>query len=96
MSTQQQQKSAQDQQMHMAGAKRLAPEELKNSIDARELVARFRSKKDLYDYLSFQSKSIWSHELILSGQFYMPARKKVTKDFLKLVFAGKKDLIPQA
>jgi hypothetical protein len=26
----------------------------------------------------------------------MPSRKKVTKDFLKLVFAGKKDLIPQA
>ena len=26
----------------------------------------------------------------------MPARKKVTKDFLKLVFAGKKDLIPLA
>ena len=51
--------------MPMAGAKRLAPEELKNSIDARELVARFRSKKDLYDYLSFQSKSIRFHELIL-------------------------------
>jgi hypothetical protein len=33
--------------------KRAAPEELKNSLDARELVARFRSKKDLYDYLSF-------------------------------------------
>ncbi len=25
----------------------------------------------------------------------MPARKKVTKDFLKLVFAGEKELIPQ-
>lgn len=26
----------------------------------------------------------------------MPSRKKVTKDFLKLVFAGEKDLVPQA
>ncbi len=26
----------------------------------------------------------------------MPARKKVTKDFLKLVFAGEKELIPQS
>lgn len=37
--------------------KRKAPEEEKLSVDARELVARFRSKKDLYDYLCFQSKS---------------------------------------
>ncbi len=33
--------------------KRLLEEEKKGSIDARDLVARFRSKKDLYDYLSF-------------------------------------------
>ena len=26
----------------------------------------------------------------------MPARKKVTKDLIKLVFAGKKELIPQS
>jgi hypothetical protein len=44
--------------MPMAAGKRQAPEELKNSIDARELVARFRSKKDLFDYLSFQSNQI--------------------------------------
>jgi hypothetical protein len=31
--------------------KRLLEEEKKSMIDARELVARFRSKKDLYDYL---------------------------------------------
>ncbi len=28
-------------------------EEVKNMIDARDLVARFRSKKDLYDYLLY-------------------------------------------
>jgi hypothetical protein len=31
------------------------PEEVKNMLDARDLVARFRSKKDLYDYLLYQS-----------------------------------------
>jgi hypothetical protein len=36
--------------------KRTQPEESKNTMDARQLVARFRSKKDLYDYLIFQSK----------------------------------------
>jgi hypothetical protein len=82
--------------MPLAGTKRIAPEELKNSIDARELVAKFRSKKDLYDYLSFQSKMIRFFAFLFIGQYYMPSRKKVTKDFLKLVFAGKKDLIPQA
>ena len=82
--------------MPMAGGKKQAPEELKNSIDARELVARFRSKKDLFDYLSFQSNLIWFEWFTLLGQYYMPSRKKVNKDFLKLVFAGKKDLIPQA
>ena len=30
------------------------------------------------------------------GQYFLPARKKVTKDFMKMVFAGKKELIPQA
>ena len=80
--------------MATAGVKRPAPEEVKGSIDARELVARFRSKKDLYDYLSFQSKWIYITGFFIIGQYYMPSRKKVTKDFLKLVFAGKKDLIP--
>jgi hypothetical protein len=82
--------------MPLAGTKRIAPEESKNSIDARELVAKFRSKKDLYDYLLFQSKMIKFFGFWIIGQYYMPSRKKVTKDFLKLVFAGKKDLILQA
>ncbi len=43
-------------QSNSAGpGKRLAEEEKKGTLDARELVARFRSKKDLYDYLVFQS-----------------------------------------
>jgi hypothetical protein len=37
--------------MKVEERKRRAPDEEKLSVDARELVARFRSKKDLYDYL---------------------------------------------
>ena len=43
-------------QVPKVGDKRREPEESKGTLDARELVARFRSKKDLYDYLSQQSK----------------------------------------
>ena len=59
-------------------------------------MARFRSKKDLYDYLMFQSKDPQSNNHLTLGQYFLPSRKKVTKDFLKLVFGGKKELIPQA
>ena len=51
---------------------------------------------DLYDYLALQSKIAQTHPHFPIRQYFMPARKKVTKDFLKLVFAGKKDLIPLA
>lgn len=43
-------------QVPKVGDKRREPEESKGSLDARDLVARFRSKKDLYEYLSLQSK----------------------------------------
>jgi hypothetical protein len=43
-------------QVNKVGDKRREPEESKGCLDHRELVARFRSKKDLYDYLSLQSK----------------------------------------
>lgn len=88
--------SSMSQGVPQIGAKRREPEESKGLLDVRELVARFRSKKDLYDYLLLQSKISFILTATCSGQFYLPVRKKVTKDFLKLVFAGKKELIPQA
>ena len=36
----------------MVGQKARQPEEEKSGLDARDLLARFRSKEDLYDYLS--------------------------------------------
>ena len=44
----------------------------------------------------FQSKDPQSKNYLTLGQYFLPSRKKVTKDFLKLVFGGKKELIPQA
>ena len=42
-------------QMRETGAKAKQPEEMKG-MDARNLIARFRSKTDLYDYLSQHRK----------------------------------------
>ena len=88
-------KDSQMSEMRMTGTKGKQPEELKG-IDARDLIARFRSKSDLYDYLSQHRKCPPSSSKSSTGQFYMPPRKKVTKDFLKEVFAGRKHLIPRA
>ncbi len=80
----------------MAGAKRMAPEEEKGgTMDVRKLIGRFRSKSDIYDYLLHHRKLSISIISIV-GQYYMPPKAKVTKDFLKLVFSEKKDLIPMS
>ena len=36
--------------------KRRAPEEEKKSVDPRDLIGRFRSKRDIYDYLHYHRK----------------------------------------
>ena len=70
------------------GQKSRQAEEVKGGIDARDLIARFRSKSDIYEYLSQHSKI--SPFLLRSclGQFYLPPKKKFTNDFIKQVFAG--------
>ena len=78
------------------GQKGKQPEEAKGGLDARDLIGRFRSKSDIYEYLSQHSKFSMHLSLIYSGQYYMPPKKKITKDFLKEVFAGRKHLIPRA
>jgi hypothetical protein len=77
------------------GQKGKQPEEVKGGIDARDLIARFRSKQDIYEYLSQHRKRtpILDHGCL--GQYYLPPIKKITKDFLKEVFAGRKHLIPR-
>jgi hypothetical protein len=47
---------ARTQDQRMIGQKARQPEEEKGGLDARDLLARFRSKEDLYDYLSQHSK----------------------------------------
>ena len=83
-------------QVQAPGVKRIQPEEEKGGIDARDLIARFRSKQDIYEYLSQNSKTLWWVSRYDIGQYYLPPIKKITKDFLKDVFAGRKNLIPRA
>ena len=45
-------------QVPVIGVKRPQPEEEKGGIDAWELIARFRSKQDIYEYLSQHSKPL--------------------------------------
>ena len=78
------------------GDKRRAPEEEKKSVDPRDLMGRFRSKRDIYDYLLYHRKILLAHDPMCVGQYYMPPITKLNKDFLKEVFAGRKHLIPQA
>ena len=83
-------------QAPVIGAKRQQPEEEKGGIDARDLIARFRSKKDIYEYLSQHSNYSTISITCSLGQYYLPPIKKITKDFLKDVFAGRKHLVPRA
>ena len=78
------------------GDKRRQPEEDKKGVDPRDLIGRFRSKRDIYDYLLLHRKPMINPLCVCLGQYYMPPVTKINKDFLKEVFAGRKHLIPQA
>ena len=82
-------------QQRQPGQKGAQPEEVKGGLDARDLIGRFRSKQDIYEYLSHHRKFFPPDNLGHLGQFYMPPLKKITIDFLKEVFAGRKHLIPR-
>ena len=64
------------------GDKRRCPEEEKKSVDPRDLMGRFRSKRDIYDYLLYHRKIFLSQPLMFVGQYYMPPITKLNKDFL--------------
>ena len=78
------------------GEKRRQPEEEKKGVDPRDLIGRFRSKRDIYDYLLLHRKPMFNPRPLCLGQYYMPRVTKINKEFLKEVFAGRKHLIPQA
>jgi hypothetical protein len=64
-------------------------------MDSRDLLSKFRSKKDLYDYLD-QHCMYYSQLIPFSTvQMYLPSIDRMNKDFLREVFAGKKHLIPR-
>ncbi len=77
-------------------AKRKNGEDSLQHLDARDLLSRFRSKKDLYQYLDQHRKSFVPaliHDVV---QMYLPGIERINKDFLRDVFSGKKHLIPRA
>ena len=43
-------------EMRTTGQKGKKPEEVKGGLDVRDLIGRFRGKKDIYDYLSQHRK----------------------------------------
>ena len=54
------------------GQKGKQPEELKGGLDARDLIGRFRSKRDIYEYLSQHRKMKASDRLYYVGQYFLP------------------------
>ena len=48
-------------EMRKTGQKGKKPEEAKGGLDARDLIGRFRGKKDIYDYLSQHRKILPNH-----------------------------------
>ena len=78
------------------GDKESDPEEVEKRVCSRDLIGRFRSKRDIYDYLLLHRKPMINLQPLCLGQYYMPPVTKINKDYLKEVFAGRKHLIPQA
>ncbi len=64
-------------------------------LDARDLLGRFRSKKDLYTYLDEHRNQKFYFQFRLLVQLYLPSIDRMNKDFLRDVFCGKKHLIPR-
>jgi len=50
-------------------------EEKKGGLDARDLIGRFRSKTDIYDYLGQHRKSISLIHIFIAGNYYLPPKK---------------------
>jgi hypothetical protein len=75
--------------------KRLHGQEPIKLLDTRDLLSRFRSKRDLYDYLDKTSKTIFIMMHVPIVQLYCPPIQSMNKDFLKQILADKKKLIPR-
>lgn len=74
--------------------KRKAGDDPLSHLDVRDLLGRFRSKRDIHEYLSNHCKASNSQINYNIVQLYLPKVDRVNKDFLKDVFAGRKHLIP--
>lgn len=63
------------------------------AVPTSSLTGRFRSKKDIFDYLQKHRKNfISSSSNFLVGNYYLPPIDTINKDFLKAVLADEKVL----
>jgi hypothetical protein len=76
--------------------KRLHGQDPLKHLDTRDLLSRFRSKRDLYDYLDKTSKInlLKMHQPLV--QLYCPPIQSMNKDFIKMILADKKKLMPRS
>ena len=58
------------------------------------LIGKFRSKKDLHDYMTKHGKFLPQHRPYFTVRFYLPPAETINKDFLKAVMGGEKDILP--
>ena len=72
-------------------------QQLPKQVSTSELIGKFRSKQDLYEYLSVQRKLLFSMATLnFLVQMFLPPKRDVTSDFLRQVFKGTKKLLPRA
>ena len=85
---------ARTQRQKMFGQMRKQLDVENYGLDARDLLARCRSKADLCDYHSSQSKNLVTIILLYLGWYHLPHKIKLIKDNSLLVLAGINYLIP--
>ena len=66
------------------------------NIRAEELLAWFRSKTDLYKYMTNQSKDSWSPLIDLIVGLFIPSYSATKIVFLRAIVADEKKVLKQA
>jgi hypothetical protein len=72
--------------------------EMKKSLEnvkAEELLSRFRSKEDLYRYLTNQGKSFYDHLISLIANVFLPSMSGTKLSFMRDILSGAKLTLKQ-
>lgn len=65
-------------------------EEKKEGIRSEELLSRFRSKSDLYKYLTINGMTIVTHHCSIIVGLHLPSYSSVRLGFIRAILADKK------